>query len=168
MICGQPVPALVSMNGITQRIIEPLYWLFDDVEVAKFAIDTATIFEIKVTVALPFYSTLTTLVAQWQKINLPKSVLHLLKLFSLFNILLFFWFFVDVVALRSPIAIWSKMRDKSRSAGNRWLLHSSQFIRICIFRSAIAYAGKFQTENVSSPYFIALTVYFRLNSEGDP
>ena len=93
MICGQPVPTLVSMNGITQGIIEPLYWLFDDVEVAKFAIDTATIFEIKVTVALPFYSTLTTLVAQWQKINLPKSVLHLLKLFSLFNILLFFLVF---------------------------------------------------------------------------
>ena len=64
MICGQPVPALVSMNGITQHIIEPLYWLFDDVEVAKFAIDTATIFEIKVTVALPFYSTKTTLVAK--------------------------------------------------------------------------------------------------------
>ena len=64
MICGQPVPALVSMNGITQRIIERLYWLFDDVEVVKFAINTATIFEIKVTVALPFYSTLTTLVAQ--------------------------------------------------------------------------------------------------------
>ena len=93
MICGQPVPALVSMNGITQGIIEPLYWLFDDVEAAKFAIDTATIFEIKVTVALPFYSTLTTLVAQWQKRNLPKSVLHLLKLFSLFNILLFFGVF---------------------------------------------------------------------------
>lgn len=93
MICGQPVLALVSMNGITQRIIEPLYWLFDDVEVAMFPIDTATIFEIKVTVALPFYSTLTTLVAQWQKRNLPKSVLHLLKLFSLFNILLFFLVF---------------------------------------------------------------------------
>lgn len=91
MICGQPVPALVSMNGITQRIIEPLYWFFDDVEVAKFAINTATIFEIKVTVALPFYSTLITLVAQWQKRNLPKSVLHLLKLFSLFNMLLFFF-----------------------------------------------------------------------------
>ena len=64
MICGQPVPALVSMNDITQRIIEPLYWLFDDVEVAKLAIDVATIFEIKVTVAFPFYSTLTTLVVQ--------------------------------------------------------------------------------------------------------
>ena len=156
MICGQPVPALVSMNGITQRIIEPLYWLFDDVEVAKFAIDTATIFEIKVTVALPFYSTLTTLVAQWQKRNLPKSVLHLLKLFSLFNILLFFWK-GEGGGVSSMWLRWG-----------RWLLHSSQFIRICIFQSAIAYAGKFQTENVSSPYFIALTVYFRLNSEGDP
>ena len=59
------MPALVSMNHITQRIIEPLYWfLFDDVDVAKFAIDAATIFGIKVTVALPFYSTLTTLVVQ--------------------------------------------------------------------------------------------------------
>lgn len=90
MICGQPVLALVSMNGITQRIIEPLYWLFDDVEVATFPIDTATIFEIKVTVALPFYSTLTTLVAQWQKRNLPKSVLHLLKLFSFLQNCFFF------------------------------------------------------------------------------
>ena len=49
------MPALVSMNDITQRIIEPLYWfLFDYVDVAKFAIDAAMIFGIKVTVALPF------------------------------------------------------------------------------------------------------------------
>ena len=34
------MPALGSTNDITQRIIEPLYWfLFDDVDVAKFAID---------------------------------------------------------------------------------------------------------------------------------
>ena len=49
------MPALVSMNDITQRIIEPLYWfLFDDVDVAKFGIDAAMIFGIKVTFALPF------------------------------------------------------------------------------------------------------------------
>ena len=64
MICGHHSWKLMRALVITQRIIEPLYWLFDDVEVAKFAIDAATIFEIKVTVALPFYSTLTTLVAQ--------------------------------------------------------------------------------------------------------
>ena len=49
------MPALVSMNDITERIIESLYWfIFDDVDVAKFVIDAATIFGIKVTVALPF------------------------------------------------------------------------------------------------------------------